>query len=329
MNDLILAGDIGGTKTLLALYAPRGGELRPLREASVPSRAHARFLDLLDDFLGLERPTLRAAAFGVAGPVQDGRCRATNLPWELDEAELGARLGCPVRLLNDLQAAALGMLHLTPEQRVLLAGPPPSRDGMRAVIAAGTGLGEALLFWDGQRYHVQPTEGGHCDFAPNNALEDALLVWLRERLSGHVSVERVLSGPGLFTIWEFLCSTHRLPCEAATVEAIASAHDPSALIANLAMQGTDAACVQALGMFCRIYGAEAGNLALKSLPRAGLLVGGGIAPKILPFLRQGAFMQGFLDKGRFRELLAGFPIEVVLETRAPLLGAAHAALELA
>ncbi|MFZ5465707.1 MAG: glucokinase [Pseudomonadota bacterium] len=326
---MFLAGDIGGTKTVLALYTQRAGELELEREASVPSRDHALFEDILDAFLGIDRPVLRAAAFGVAGPVVDGRCRTTNLPWVLDEADLAARLGCPVRLLNDLEAAALGMLHLPPEQRAPLSVSRRGRDGMTAVIAAGTGLGQALLFWDGLRYHVQPTEGGHCDFAPNHAEEDALLAWLREKFGGHVSVERVLSGPGLFNIWNFLRDTRRVPIEDEAAQAIVASPDPSAAIARLALDGADAACVHALTLFSRIYGAEAGNLALKCLSSAGVLVGGGIAPKILPFLKQGAFMEGFLDKGRFRNLLAAMPVEVVLEPRAPLIGAAHAARSLA
>lgn len=326
---MFLAGDIGGTKTVLALYTQRAGELVLEREASVPSRDHVLFEDILDAFLGIDRPVLRAAAFGVAGPVVDGRCRTTNLPWVLDEADLAARLGCPVRLLNDLEAAALGMLHLPPEQRAPLSVSRRGRDGMTAVIAAGTGLGQALLFWDGLRYHVQPTEGGHCDFAPNNAEEDALLAWLREKFGGHVSVERVLSGPGLLNIWSFLRDTRRVPMEDAAAQTIAASPDPSAAIARLAQDGADAACVHALTLFSRIYGAEAGNLALKCLSSAGVLVGGGIAPKILPFLQRGAFMEGFLDKGRFRNLLAAMPVEVVLEPRAPLIGAAHAARSLA
>ncbi|MGB9671298.1 MAG: glucokinase [Halothiobacillaceae bacterium] len=326
---MFLAGDIGGTKTVLALYTQRGGELVIVREASVPSRDHAAFEDILEAFLGLDPPRLEGAAFGVAGPVVDGRCQTTNLPWVLEEAALGARLGCPVRLLNDLEAAALGMLQLPPEQRVPLSTSRRARDGMTAVIAAGTGLGQALLFWDGLRYHVQPTEGGHCDFAPNSAEEDALLVWLRGKFGGHVSVERVLSGPGLLNIWTFLRDTRRVPLEEASAQTIAASPDPSAAIARLALEGRDGACLHALTLFCRIYGAEAGNLALKCLSSAGVLVGGGIAPKILPLLKQGAFMEGFLDKGRFRNLLAAMPVEVVLEPRAPLIGAAHAARSLA
>ncbi|MEW6765781.1 MAG: glucokinase [Pseudomonadota bacterium] len=325
---MFLAGDIGGTKTVLALYTQRGGELVCECEVSVPSREHAHFEDIVDDFLGVNRPALRGAAFGVAGPVVDGRCQTTNLPWVLDENELATRIGCPVKLLNDLEAAALGMLQLSPEQRVPLSVARRGRDGMTAVIAAGTGLGEALLFWNGLRYQVQPTEGGHCDFAPNNPEEDALLAYLRERL-GHVSVERVLSGPGLFNIWCFLRDTGCGVMDADTRMSIERAEDPSAEVAGRALAGSDDVCVHAMTMFCRIYGAEAGNLALKCLSSAGVLVGGGIAPKILPFLQRGPFMEGFLDKGRFRDLLSRMPVEVVLEPRAPLIGAAHTARGLA
>ncbi|TQV62608.1 MAG: glucokinase [Halothiobacillaceae bacterium] len=325
---MFLAGDIGGTKTVLALYRQQAGALVREREVSVPSREHARFEDIVEAFLGIDPPVLRGASFGVAGPVVDGACRTTNLPWVLDEAELSARLGCPVKLLNDLEAAALGMLRIPAEQRVALSTARRGRDGMTAVIAAGTGLGEALLFWDGLRYQVQPTEGGHCDFAPNNAEEDALLAYLRERFGGHVSVERILSGPGLFNLWCFLRDGGRAPMDEAR-QAIERAPDPSAEIARRAAEGADAMCIHALNMFCRIYGAEAGNLALKCLSSAGVLVGGGIAPKILPFLQRGAFMDGFLDKGRFRELLSRMPVEVVLEPRAPLIGAAHVARSLA
>ncbi len=325
---MFLAGDIGGTKTVLALYTQRGGELVCESEVSVPSREHAHFEDIIDDFLGVDRPVLRGAAFGVAGPVVDGRCQTTNLPWVLDETDLASRIGCPVKLLNDLEAAAIGMLQLPPEQRVALSVARRGKDGMTAVIAAGTGLGEALLFWDGLRYHVQPTEGGHCDFAPNHAEEDALLAYLRDRL-GHVSVERVLSGPGLFNIWCFLRDSGRGVMDVATRMAIENADDPSAEIACRALEGSDASCEHAMTMFCRIYGAEAGNLALKCLSSAGVLVGGGIAPKILPFMQRGVFMEGFLAKGRFRDLLARMPVEVVLEPRAPLIGAAHIARGLA
>lgn len=326
---MFLAGDIGGTKTVLALYDLREGTLLCEREHSYPSREYMHFEDIVEGFLHEHRPALHGASFGVAGPVVDRRCSTTNLPWLLDERELEVRLDCPVRLLNDLQAAALGMLHLPAAQRVALSHVRRSKDGMTAVIAAGTGLGEALLFWDGAGYHAQPTEGGHCSFAPTTADEDGLLAYMRKQLGGHVSVERVLSGPGLFNIWRYLSDAAQGKADAAALQAIETAADPSAEIASRALAGSDALCIHALEMFCRIYGAEAANLALKSMSTAGVLIGGGIAPKILPFLQRGAFMEGFLHKGRFRSLLETIPVEIVLEPRAPIIGAAHMARSLA
>jgi glucokinase len=326
---MFLAGDIGGTKTVLALYRLHEGELVCEHEASFPSRDHAQFNDIVDIFLGAHPPALHGASFGVAGPVVDRRCTTTNLPWVLDERELEARFDCAVRVLNDLEAAALGMLHLPAEQRVPLSNARHGKDGMKAVIAAGTGLGEALLFWDGTRYHAQPTEGGHCSFAPTSADEDALLDYMRNQLGGHVSVERVLSGPGLFNIWRFLRDSGHGIMDANALQAIELADDPSAEIAARAIAASDATCVHALELFSHIYGSEAANLALKSLAIGGVLIGGGIAPKILHFLQRGAFMDGFLNKGRFRGLLETIPVEVVLEPRAPLIGAAHMARSLA
>ena len=325
---MFLAGDIGGTKTVLALYKIEHGKLICESESSYPSRDYAHLEDIIDYFLSAHRPKLNGAAFGVAGPVVNRRSVTTNLPWVLDECELETQLDCSVRLLNDLEAAALGMLHLAADQRVVLSHARRSQEGMMAVIAAGTGLGEALLFWDGTRHHAQPTEGGHCSFAPTTADEDALLHYMRNQLGGHVSVERVLSGPGLFNIWRFLRDSGRGNMDANTLQSIENATDPSAEIASRALAGSDAVCIHALDMFAHIYGSEAANLALKSLATGGVLIGGGIAPKILPFLQRGAFMDGFLNKGRFRGLLETISVEVVLEPRAPLIGAAYMAKSL-
>lgn len=348
----ILAGDIGGTKTRLALYVFAQGEPRLLREHIFPSARYDSLERILGDFLSGDDPP-SAACFGVAGPVANGRCRTTNLPWQIDAAQLSAKLGIPaVALLNDLEATALGLLHLPPQAFHILQSGTDGAHGTIAVIAAGTGLGEAILYWDGARYHALPTEGGHTDFAPNDAWEDGLLVWLRQRLKGHVSYERLLSGPGLHTLYEYLgdkpagqpictrnapegCHTRMcgnesdLAPESSELRARLEREDPAAVIAEWGLQARDAHCREALRRFAHIYGAEAGNLALKSLAHGGVIVAGGIAPKILPALTDGAFLEGFLAKGRFRALLEALPIRIALDPRAPLLGAAHQALELA
>jgi glucokinase len=236
-----------------------------------------------------------------------------------------------VKLLNDLEALAYGSLVLAPEDlHVLHAGASPPRKGNVAVIAAGTGLGEAFLIRAGDRYHPVASEGGHADFAPRTDQEIALLRHLREKLGGRVSYERVVSGPGLVNVYEFLRESGAAPLSPGTERRLAS-EDPAAVISELGLPGTrsDPLCAAALDLFCSVYGAEAGNLALKCVALGGVIVGGGIAPKILPALARGPFVESFLDKGRYRGLLAGIPVRVALNDRAPLLGAAHYALALA
>lgn len=324
----ILAGDIGGTKTRLALYVFAPGEgLRLLHEQTYPSARYDSLESILGDFLsGGEAPA--AACFGVAGPVGNGRCRTTNLPWQVDVARLSAAPGIPaVELLNDLEATALGLLHLPPQAFHVLQPGADGAPGTMAVIAAGTGLGEAILYWDGSRHHALPTEGGHTDFAPNDAWEDGLLVWLRQELNGHVSYERLLSGPGLHNLYRYLLECGPATPEPAGLRTRLDREDPAPVIAEWGLHGRDARCREALGRFARIYGAEAGNLALKSLARGGVILAGGIAPKILPALAAVSFLEGFLAKGRFRELLEKMSVRVALDSRAPLLGAAHHALK--
>ncbi|HLF96576.1 MAG TPA: glucokinase [Methylococcaceae bacterium] len=323
----LLAGDIGGTKTRLALYFIVQGELRLQRERTYPSARYDSLESILGDFLAGDDPP-SAACFGVAGPVENGRCRTTNLPWLVDAAQLAATLGIPdVALLNDLEATALGLLHLPPQA---FRGLQPGTDGApgtMAVIAAGTGLGEAILYWDGFRHHALPTEGGHTDFAPNDEWEDGLLAWLRHRLGGHVSYERILSGPGLHTLYEYLREAESAP-ESPDLRARLEREDPAAVIAELGLSGQASLCREALRRLARIYGAEAGNLALKSLARGGVILAGGIAPKILPALTDGTFLEGFLAKGRFRTLLEQLPVRIALDPAAPLLGAAAHAAEI-
>jgi len=321
---VILAGDVGGTKTALALFELRDGALVLEREATLPSREFPAFEDAVARFLdGGTRPAVEAACLGVAGPVVNGRSVTTNLPWQLDEATLAASLPARrVRLLNDLEATGYGVLTLPPTAlEPLQRG--AARRGNMVLIAAGTGLGEALLIWDGQRHLVVASEGGHVDFAPRTDLETELLRFLRKEL-GRVSYERVLSGPGLYNVYRVLRDTGGLPEPSWLHDRIATG-DPSAVVSEVGLAGGHPLCVQALDLFVSVYGAEAGNLALKALAVGGVFVGGGIAPKIRAKLADGTFVTAFCDKGRFAELMASIPVSLVLEPRAALLGAAHVA----
>jgi glucokinase len=325
---MILAGDIGGTKTVIGLFEEAGDGLRSVREETYPSRGFSSLEQIVHRFLagGGAAPALRAACFGVAGAVVEGRSQATNLPWELDEGRLAEALRVPqVRLLNDLEATAVGMLQLGPSDRcVLQAGVP--RKGNIAVIAAGTGLGEAMLYWDGERHHPMASEGGHADFAPRNDLEGGLLAFLRKEF-GHVSYERVLSGPGLFNLYRFLRDTGEAK-EPRWLGERLEKEDPGAVVSEVGLAGADPLCAKALDLFVSIYGAEAGNLALKSLAVGGVFVGGGIAPKILQRLASGGFISAFCGKGRFASLMATIPVHLSLNPRVPLMGAAAAARSL-
>lgn len=324
---MVLAGDVGGTKTAIALFEFRDGALVLEREAALPSREFPTFEDAVARFLAdCSKPVIDAACFGVAGPVVNGRSVTTNLPWRLDEATLGASIPARrVRLLNDLEATGYGVLTLPPTAlEPLQRG--AARRGNMALIAAGTGLGEALLIWDGQRHLVVASEGGHADFAPRTDLEMELLRFLGKEF-GRVSYERVLSGPGLFSIYRFLRDTGDTPEPSWLSERIESG-DPSAVVSEVGLAGGHPLCVQALGLFASIYGAEAGNLALKALAVGGVFVGGGIAPKIRAKLADGTLIAAFCDKGRFTELMASIPVWLVLEPRAALLGAARVAASL-
>lgn len=327
---MILAGDIGGTKTLIALYEQTSEGLHLVREVNYPSQAHTSLEQILADFMKQSgQVAVRAACFGVAGAVVEGKCTTTNLPWTLAERDLAQALKVPtVKLLNDLEATAFGMLYLKPEELVELnAGHQPPRKGNVAVIAAGTGLGEAFLYWDGIKHLPMASEGGHADFAPRNELEIDLLLYLRKQIGGRVSYERVLSGPGIYKIYCFLRDTGR-GSEAPEVAEQLKTNDPSPLVTRLGLAGKDPLCVAALELFSTLYGAEAGNLALISVSLGGVYIGGGIAPRLLPILQNGGFLRAFTDKGRFRSLLSGIPIRVSLNARTALLGAAEFALQL-
>jgi glucokinase len=327
---MILAGDIGGTKTVLAVFEAAGPVMREVRSATFPSREHATFAEILLAFKK-DSPgvTVRAACFGVAGPVLEGKVQTTNLPWHLDERELARTLAAPrVKLLNDLEATAYGMLHLRPDELTPLnPDAPPRRPGNVAVIAAGTGLGEAMLYWDGNQYHPLASEGGHADFAPHSDLQIELLRYLRGKHDDHVSWERVLSGPGFWNCYTFLRDRGYYPESPWLAEELKTG-DPSARATQIGLTGADPLCVAALEMFSELYGAEAGNLALKCVAVGGVFVAGGIAPKMLPALRNGSFLRGFTAKGRFSTFMKGLEVNVALNPRAPLLGAAHYALRL-
>ncbi len=323
---LFLAGDIGGTKTRLALARVDDARVAIVREASYPSREYATFGVLLDEFLATaESPT--HAAFGIAGPVQGRMAQTTNLPWRIDADALHAHYGFACVLLNDLEATACGIPALADFDLLTLQPGVPDAVGNAAVIAAGTGLGEAGLYWDGRSYRPFATEGGHASFSPGDELEMTFFLYLQQQF-GHVSWERVVSGMGLFSLYQFLCMYRKTEPPQWLADEMRDG-DAAAAIANAALAGRDDLCVETLRRFVRLYGAEAGNLALKTMSRGGLYLGGGIAPKILPLLRDDAFIEAFLNKGRMRPLLEAMPVRVILNDRAALLGAVFRAEQLA
>ncbi len=324
MTQLVLAGDVGGTKTHLGLYeaAARGEAPRLLREQRYPTQAYKSLEDVCAEFIAADR--VAAACFGVPGPVIKGRAHATNVPWEMAEQSLAQMLGARTRLINDLGATAYGMIHLGPgEFEVLQQGTFAVHHANIAVIAAGTGLGEAALVFEDGRFHAVASEGGHADFAPRGDEQIELLRFLTPQFD-HVSCERVLSGPGLVNISRFVRTRAAEP-EPDWLARELAAGDPAAAITDAAIAGRDAACVRALEMLCEIYGAEAANLALKVLALGGVYLGGGIAPKILPILRRGGFIRSFLAKGRLADLLRGIEVRVSLNDSAALIGATHLA----
>lgn len=349
---MILAGDVGGTKVHLALFDWKDQRVDPQVERTYASSDYESFDDLLKDFLSppereqddvLPEPAsedhatdpsgdtpsqgqtaFEAACIGVAGPVIDNRSRTTNLPWTIDADHIAKQLNIPfVRLLNDIEATAYGVLTLRPDElEVLNAGSPPKTPHSVALIAAGTGLGEATLFHDGAQYHPLPSEGGHTDFAPNSDLEIELLRHLRAMYL-HVSYERVLSGTGLHAIYEFLRDRNRN--EPTWISEQLKVGDPPAVIAEAGLKKQAEIAVQALDLFASIYGAEAGNLALKTMALSGVYLGGGIAPKLISKLKDGTFMRAFSAKGRYKRLLSTIPVRVIMNQKTALLGAAAVA----
>jgi glucokinase len=322
----VLAGDVGGTKTALSLYESDGsGEYRTLTERVYASADHPSLLAVLNDFLPTAGVAVDAAVFGVAGPVQAGVCSTTNLPWIVSELELARELKMPVALINDFHAVALGVMQLqASDLRVIQAG---TRDpnGVYAVIGAGTGLGEAVALPLNRGVRVLPGEGGHVDFAPRDETEWRLLRFLRaNKKSEHVSVERVVSGTGLATLYDFVVADGQAPDDPETRRRFAT--EPRAAVIG-ERAGLDPAAARALSLFASAYGAEAGNLALKVLPTGGLYVAGGVSARMVDRLAWDVFMDNFLSKGRMADLLRTIPVAVVRHPNVGLLGArGHAAL---
>jgi glucokinase len=322
MDGLILAGDVGGTKTHLGLFKHSAGALELVREHRYATADFASLEAVCADFLSAGA-AVNAVCMGVPGPVIDGNAHASNIGWQLSSAALSRSLkNVPVRLINDLTATAYGMVHLKPvEFTVLHRAENPPQHANIAVVAAGTGLGEAALVWEGDKYYAVASEGGHSDFGPRGDEQIGLLRFIAAEF-GHASYERVLSGPGLWNIYRFLRRESHTD-EPSWLSAEIAKGDHSAAVSEAAIAGRDPVCVHALTMFCDIYGSEAANLALKVLALGGVYLGGGIAPKILPMLTGGAFVKGFLAKGRLNEILKRIEVRVSLNPAAGLLGAAH------
>ncbi len=319
---MILAGDVGGTNTRLALFEMAGDHRRLVVEATFPSREHASLETVLRRFVSGQPRPVTLACFGIAGPVRHGRSEATNLPWVVDSRQLARELGLEkVGLINDLEANAYGIAVLGPKDTVVLNAGAPDAEGNAAIISAGTGLGEAGLYWDGRQHRAFATEGGHASFAPRNPLEMDLLRYLLTQFE-HVSFERVLSGPGLLNLYRFLRDTGRGE-EPVWLADRLRRQDPSAVIAQVALDGESPLCAQALDVFVSLYGAEAGNLGLKVMATGGVYIGGGIAPKILRKLRDATFLEAFTGKGRMKPLLEAMPVRVILNDKTALLGAAR------
>ena len=321
---MILAGDIGGTNARLAYFQPQNGRFQLVSERVFPSREHRGLGEIVTRFLDESGSRPEAACFGIAGPVRNGRVETSNLPWVIEQSVLANQIHLAATLLiNDLEASAWGIGALGTEDLVTLNPGAGSVAGNQAVVAPGTGLGEAGLFWDGRLHHVFACEGGHTDFAPQGDLQIELLRYLTQRF-GHVSYERILSGPGLVNVYEFLCASG---CgkETAELSAAMQLGDPAAAISHAALAGKDSLAGKALDLWISVYGSEASNLALKIMATGGLFLAGGISPKILPKLNGSLFMDAFLDKGRMKPLVEAMPVHVVTNEKAGLLGAARCA----
>jgi glucokinase len=327
---VLLAGDIGATKISLGVYSTEKGPLEPIVEGTFPSDRYSSLEVLVGEFLTQANLAVERAVFGVAGPVMSGQATITNLSWVIDEVQLKKKLDLTsVLLLNDLKALAQGVPLLEPEDLYTLNKGEPAPGGTKAIIAPGTGLGEAFLTWDGSRYRAYASEGGHTDFAPTNTLENNLLHYLQGKW-GHVSYERICSGIGLPNIYDYLKESGHAEEPAWLAEQLAAADDPTPVIINAALDVAASCelCKATLVLFVSVLGAEAGNVALTVLATGGVYLGGGIPPRILPALKKEGFMRAFLNKGRLSDFLKNVPVYVILNPKLALIGAAFYGLEL-
>jgi glucokinase len=322
-DRMILVGDIGATRARLAAFQSEGNQLRRVVEKTYPSQEHGGLAELLTVFVQKEDVSVHGACFGVAGPVRAGKSKISNLDWTIDASQLAAQLKLEsVGLLNDLEAYAYGLDALESKDFITLSQGDEDAEGNRVVISARTGLGIAGLYWDGFRHHPFACEGGHADFAPKNEVEMELAQFLRKK-HRHVSCERILSGPGIRNIYDFLRDSEKAQEPAWLRQLMAEAADPPALISRLALEGKAEICERTLSIFVSVYGSEAGNCALNFMATGGIYLGGSIAAKIAPKMQDPVFMQSFLDKGRMQSLLADVPVKIVMNDDAGLVGAAR------
>jgi glucokinase len=320
---MILVGDIGATRTRLAAFQAEGNRLDRIVQKTYASQEHGGLAEILTQFIRTEGIPVHSACFGVAGPVRAGTSKISNLPWTIASRELAKQLKLTsVGLLNDLEAYAYGIDALESKDLTTISEGSRDAEGNRAVISARTGLGVAGLYWDGFRHHPFACEGGHADFAPRDDLQTELLAYLRRKY-GRVSCERILSGPGIRNIYEFLRDTHKAEEPAWLRDQLQAAHDPSPVISQLALEGKAPICDQTLAMFVSIFGAETGNCALRYMTTGGIFIGGVIAAKIVARMQSKEFMQAFLDKGRMEALLKDMPLKIILNDDCGLIGAAR------
>lgn len=325
---MLLAGDIGGTKTVLALFETQTQDdivRHPVAERTFPSAQYQSLETIIDEFLQDTAAPVSSGSFGVAGPVVDGTARVTNLPWTIDAAAIAGQFGFPIHLLNDLEAIATAVPHLEATDLITLQEGEARPQGAIAVIAPGTGLGEGFLVWNGTRYEAHPSEGGHTAFGPTTPEQLDLLTYWLPRM-GHVSYERVCSGLGIPNIYTFLRETGRYEEPGWLRAQLDERNDPTPIIVKAAVNSEADICVATLEIFMEILGDEAGNMALMVLATGGVFLGGGIPPRILPQLQKGPFLKFFNDKGRFSDIMARIPVNVIYNPKAGLYGAAYDAL---